>query len=1313
MSPRTLKILWAYPLIAAALLSQTYSVRQYDCGNENQPACKLGQFERNNMRYWSDASCEADLKAEDGICKNETRRTVAKTGGWLGWALEQQRYSISQDEPINHVPWLASHNAFSSIRQGFNSPAYTNQFYSITDQLNWGVRHLELDPHHYGYAPFFFGRENANRLCHAPSTVVCSVPGYAQRLFGFAIQELRNWLDSNPGEVVIVKLDDINSAADLVRQEIDNIMGPKLYRPSFFFTGWPTMRQIRAAGKQVLFLQHNLVAPPGNNVTWNAAGLVQQNNRPVNQDLVHCIGYDGNLPDARNPSAWWDIAEGRTHLNIDSTAAGGENAYTGLLWEEGVGAATACGVSIIGLDFVNALWSSQNLSKRDWPPDDRNRASIWSWADGDFGGNAAYLPSRRRWVSRPSNQLKRLVCAPVRPEGTTTQTRDWKITAQAYAWSKLAGDAACSMEFGTQPLAYVFSFPANGLQNWQLGEKLAADGIEDEVWLGYTTGPMDLSSVSPGTLTFTMTPGGAAPQPETIRYNGPRGAQLNVRIQDGWLGFSQSSVFVPQDTGSVDVRLTVLPAAQQLAPGLYKTSVKFVTASPASEITAFIGLNIKGRTTTGLTSNSPIRFGETARFEIAIGDSSPEPVAGIVDLVRTSAPDPAAATVSVTAGSSVRVEVAGLPAGEHRFAASYRGNDYLEASESAPITVTVQPRIAVSPIAAQFTMTRGGAPPAGQRLDVSNFASGARVGPVAACDWLEASLAGSGTPATLTLTPLAAASSLGGGAHSCDFLISDSQSATGGATTLTVTMIVKTYLSVVGPNPVSLLISDQGKGRQVTIEATGNDQIPLTFTPSCPDVTLETDNPNTTTNAIVAALPGRGPGLYSCPITVSSIYAVAPVVVQTQVQVVKPTVVMTNPPGLSFIVDGGVYQGVKSFTWAPGTAHTLTTDTVQQAGTDTRYRFAGWSNGGSQTQPITAAAEGASFTLNLSAEYRLQASAAPTEGGSMGIVPLNSDHFYPAGVSVELRATPATGYYFAGWSGALTGMASPQTLVMNGPRIVSAAFAATPVTAITITSNAPGSTITVDGAQPLPLPAVLNLAQGRQYRLGAPGSVAESTGASWTFTAWDPVSPHGNFLDYVVPAAAAALKVYYRRQVLWDITANPPQGGSISGGGWQLAGGSLPIEAIPSPGYRFNGWRGDLRGATNPVTMTADRPLTAIADFAALDPPVIFASPAGQRVDGAQPGTRVVPIQLRNAGSGAAADAYITGVTNLRVVSGTGLVAAASPLPIAFGTLAAGAGAIQNLVFQWPGSATRIQFTVLFSANGGAYTGRTVLTVFR
>ncbi len=138
-----------------------------------------------------------------------------------------------------------------------------------------------------------------------------------------------------------------------------------------------------------------------------------------------------------------------------------------------------------------------------------------------------------------------------------------------------------------------------------------------------------------------------------------------------------------------------------------------------------------------------------------------------------------------------------------------------------------------------------------------------------------------------------------------------------------------------------------------------------------------------------------------------------------------------------------------------------------------------------------------------------------------------------------------------------------------------------------------------------------------------------------------------------------------------------------------------------------------LTGTTNPQTIVVTDPANVIANFAPSAQPQLFATTSGQRTDGPAAGQRLVPIMLRNIGQGAASGASITAITNIATLSGSGAVSLASPLPLNFGEIAAGGSATQPILFNWPASATRVQFTVQFTANGGAYTGSTTLTLFR
>jgi hypothetical protein len=1310
---------------ANAWAQEPYALRSYNCGNEGQPTCGVGEFERYNMQGWTDTRCETDLKASNGVCINEKRRTLPKTGGWLGWALATQRYFISIDEPINRIPWLGSHNAFSNVNQGFDSAFYTNHHYSITDQLNWGVRHLELDPHLYDIPlPL---RGPANRLCHATNTGLCLAPGYAQRLFGMALREIDNWLNANPGEVLLVKLNDKNANGAAMRAEIELVLGPKLYRPPTNFTRWPTMREIRQAGKRVLFMQHDQAAPPGNGVTWNANGLVQVNNWPRRQDFANCTNTNGVGPLSQAANSWWDVAEGRSMLNkeMELPYAGTTGDFTGFLWEDEVRRATGCGVALIGLDFINAFWSERNVSPRYFPADFRHHASIWSFAENDWGGYASFDPATRRWVSRPQNELKRILCAPVRAAGTEDQNIPWRVTSSAYPWSKVSGDQACLTEFASTGRSYVFAFPGNGLQNRLVGEYLDSQGITTPIWIGYTTGAVDLTSINPNDLVFSIPQGSTAGGSQTVTFNGPRGAALTFEKNVSWLTIESANQFVSPNTGSADFQVIVNSTASQLTAGTYNAEVSVRTAAAGATPATVTKLNVKLRVqaatiTTIVPRQNPIRFGETARFDVQITPvNASVAVKGSFDLTRLNAPSFSTATQRTTALPSFTMSVVDLPVGNHPFTGSFLGSDELQPSDASMVNLVVVPRITVAPSSANFEMNRGATPPLAQNLAISTFSGSLQVSPSAPCSWLSASIVPNGiASASLLLTPSAGASSLPAGRHTCNFTVSDNSSATGGGTTpITATMTVKTQITLDAPvPPLNFLVADQVESRQISISAVGGDNILLTFGGSCKDVFIGTDYPYTATNPIVYATPSgnRQPGLYQCNVTASSEFASNQLVIPVNLQIVKPTIVQSSQPGLVFVVDNTPYSQPKSFVWAPGTQHQITCDTLQTFG-NTRYRFASWSSGPAQTQVIIANQNGATYTLNTTPEYKLQTDAVPSNRGSITIQPLMGDGFYAANAQVQLSATPANGSFFTGWTGSLSGLATPQMLTMDGPKALTATFAAQPTTPITITSTAPGAVarLAVPPYTVYPLPVTLNLVQGQEYIFSADPEVVEGPGVRWLLLNWEG-SPRQDQGRITVGTSPANLNIRYRRYVLWQVTANPPEAGTISYTGWQIDGGSLPLLATPNQGWRFTGWSGDVKGTANPVDVPVTGPITAVANFApSSGVPNLFITSTAARTDGTTPGTRVVPLQIRNIGSGMAVDATITGVTNVSVMTGTGLVSHLSPLPIRIGNIAAGGSANQNLVFDWPAGVTRISFTVQFTSNGGSYTGSTTLSLFR
>ena len=136
------------------------------------------------------------------------------------------------------------------------------------------------------------------------------------------------------------------------------------------------------------------------------------------------------------------------------------------------------------------------------------------------------------------------------------------------------------------------------------------------------------------------------------------------------------------------------------------------------------------------------------------------------------------------------------------------------------------------------------------------------------------------------------------------------------------------------------------------------------------------------------------------------------------------TVSTTGGGSVSLSPSGGVYD--------VGTLVTLTAVPVSGGS------FLGWGGALSGTSnPITLLVDGnKSVTANFTPVHTLTVS---TQG--KGKVTLNpAGGAYLAGTVVTLTAVPGSGFTFRGWSGALSGLANPTTLVMNGNKSVTATF---------------------------------------------------------------------------------------------------------------------------------------------------------------------------------------------------------------------------------------------------------------------------------
>jgi uncharacterized repeat protein (TIGR01451 family) len=153
--------------------------------------------------------------------------------------------------------------------------------------------------------------------------------------------------------------------------------------------------------------------------------------------------------------------------------------------------------------------------------------------------------------------------------------------------------------------------------------------------------------------------------------------------------------------------------------------------------------------------------------------------------------------------------------------------------------------------------------------------------------------------------------------------------------------------------------------------------------------------------------------------------------------VATPITFNTSPAGLTFSVDGVPYSTAQTLSLVPGSTHTIAVTSPQAGPAGTQYAFLNWSDSGAQSHSITVPATAATYTASFKTQYQLTTTTSPAAGGTVS----PSGGFYDAGSTVNLTATPATGYLFDRWSANVTAVSGATgKVVMNAPETVQAMF---------------------------------------------------------------------------------------------------------------------------------------------------------------------------------------------------------------------------------------------------------------------------------
>jgi len=216
--------------------------------------------------------------------------------------------------------------------------------------------------------------------------------------------------------------------------------------------------------------------------------------------------------------------------------------------------------------------------------------------------------------------------------------------------------------------------------------------------------------------------------------------------------------------------------------------------------------------------------------------------------------------------------------------------------------------------------------------------------------------------------------------------------------------------------------------------------------PNCPS------QPNDTANFPKVTL---SPAVHTLKVTYSGDSNYAPTTSSAfQVAAGQPTVTLqSNPSGLTLAIDGKLVVTPLIEQVNLGSRHILMAFSPQ-TGSGTKYIFDHWENGSPVvSRAITIAQISNIFAAYYDTQYQLTLTASPASSGTIDASPASPSGYYPAGAKLTITANPKAGYYFSGFSGALTGSTNSQTLTLNRPVSVTAIF--DPVIAPTIAWPAP------------------------------------------------------------------------------------------------------------------------------------------------------------------------------------------------------------------------------------------------------------------
>ena len=267
-----------------------------------------------------------------------------------------------------------------------------------------------------------------------------------------------------------------------------------------------------------------------------------------------------------------------------------------------------------------------------------------------------------------------------------------------------------------------------------------------------------------------------------------------------------------------------------------------------------------------------------------------------------------------------------------------------------------------------------------------------------------------------------------------------------------------------------------------------------------------------------------------------------------------------TPSGAGTVNGGGTFPS--------GTIVTLT------ATANPGYTFNRWDDGSTQNPRVVTVNSNLNFTAYFTQnQYIITVVANPSNAGTV-----SGGGAYYYGDYATLTATAYSGYEFQGWSDGSN--ENPHQVTVTGNATYTATFSQAGTTYYTVSAYvSPNGAGSVSGTGTFPA--------------GNSTTLTATANSGYTFSHWnDGITT--NPRTVTVNNNMSFTAYFTTQQYTITVNANPPLGGTVTGGGTYPYGATTRLTAMPNSGYSFMQWSDGNTANPRTITVTGNASYTAL-----------------------------------------------------------------------------------------------------------------------